>query len=142
MPIPECWDSLLINGTDIREWGWITSAEGLLGTGPSKGDVIEQDWRDGAIWQQGPKGTYSFDVPVVLNSGAQDTNLGNLRALQAFTGQQVTLTRRLTVNGAQIAETCQAVLVNAVQVRWDFRRRSRIDCVLVFQNLSAGWSPA
>jgi hypothetical protein len=140
MPIVDCFNTLLINGTDIRTWAYITNAEGLLGNAPQKGDLIEQDWVAGAIWQKGPKGTYSFDVPVVMKSRVQTEALAQLRALQAFVGDQYTLTRRLTVNSVDVTETCQAVMINAVSVTWNFANRERLDALLLFQNLSAGWA--
>lgn len=133
-------DSLLINGTDIQTWAAVTDASGLLSNGPQKGDLIEGDWTAGAIWQQGPKGLYSFPVPVIMRSSQQDVAFGQLRALQAFVGTQVTLTRRLVVDGATVNETCQAVMTAAVQVDWDLSRRAQLRAVLVWQNLSGGWS--
>lgn len=137
MPITAtCTETLLINGTDIQTWCAITSAEGLLTNPPQRGDIIEQAWTDGAIWQKGPKGTYSFDVPVIMRSDQQDVALGQLRALQAFVGDQVTLTRRLTVNGVVVNEACQAVMASATRVVWNFRQRKQIRAILIFQSLS------
>ena len=136
MPIDPCFSTLLINGVDVRTWGYVTSAEGLLSNGPQKGDLLEFDFADGAVWVKGPKGPYTFDVPLVMKSRVQDVALGQLRALQALVGDQKTLTRRLTVNGANVSETCQAVMASAVQVNWNFANRARVDCVLVWQALS------
>jgi hypothetical protein len=130
-----CWNSILINGTDIRTWGYVMSAEGLLSEAPAKGDLVERDFADGAVWQPGPRGPYTFEVPVMMRSRVTDVALGQLRDLQAFIGVQVTLTRRLTVDGVDIAETCQAVMVSAPRVVWDFSNRQRIDCVTVWQAL-------
>ena len=135
-----CTDTLLINGTDVQTWAAITNADGLLSNAPQRADIIEQDWTAGAIYQAGPKKTYTFDVPVIMRSSQQDVALGQLRALQAYVGTQVTLTRRLVVNGATVNETCQAVMVNAVQVQWDFTRRAQVRAVLVFQQLSGVWA--
>lgn len=135
-----CWETLLVDGVDLQTYGWIVSAEGLLATGPYRGDLILQDWVPGAIWQPGPRDTYSFEVPVLMTSPQQDIALGRLRAIQAWQGDQKTLTRRLTVYGTEISETCQAVMVNAVQVSWDFGQRSKVGAVLVWQNLTGGWS--
>jgi hypothetical protein len=79
-------------------------------------------------------------VPVVLNSRFQDVALGKLRTIQSWQGDQKTLTRRLTVDGVEIEETMEAVMVSAPQVVWDFSRRARIGCVLVFQSLSGVWT--
>ena len=133
-------DTLLINGTDIQTWCAITSAEGLLSNAPQKGDLIEQDWVDGAIWQKGPKAAYTFEVPVIMRSSNQSYAFAQLRALQAMVGDQKTLTRRLVINTTTVDETCQAVMANAVQVGWDFSRRAQIRAVLVWQNLSGGWA--
>jgi hypothetical protein len=140
MPILPCFNTLLINSEDIRTWAYITSAEGLLSAAPQKGDLLEFDFVDGAGWVKGPKGPYTFEVPVVMTSRQQDVALGQLRALQSFVGDQVTLTRQLTVNGSDISETCQAVMASAVHVSWNFSNRPRIDAVMVFQNLSGSWS--
>lgn len=137
-----CWQTALINGVDIREWAYITDASGLISNGPQKGDIIEQDWLPGAIWQKGPKGTYSFPVPVIMVSREEDVAQGQLHDLQAFVGDQVTLTRRLTRRGVDVAETCQAVMASAVQVSWDFDRRQQLRAALVWQQLSGVWSPA
>jgi hypothetical protein len=134
-----CWEDLLVDGVSLQSLGLIVSAEGLLSTGPTKGDLILQDWTPGAIWQQGPPDTYSFEVPVVMKSRLQDVAIGMLRTLQSWQGTKRTLIRRLTVDGVQIEETCQAVIVSAPQVVWDFRERQKISCVLVFQNLSGVW---
>jgi len=133
-----CWNTLLIEGTDVRTWGEISSAEGLLTNAPARGDLIEQDWVVGAIWQAGPAGAYTFDVPLILSAATQDARLGDLRALQAYVGTQVTLTRRLTVDGADIDDTCEAVLVNAQPV-WDFSTRNIMRAILMFQALT-GWT--
>lgn len=131
-----CTDTLLINGTDIQTWCAITSAEGLLSNPPQRGDLIEQDWTAGAIWQPGPKDAWTFDVPIIMRSSQQDIALGQLRALQAYVGTQVTLTRRLVVAGAVVNETCQAVMINSPQVQWDFSRRAQVRAVLLFQGLT------
>jgi hypothetical protein len=135
MPITNCFDTLLINSVDIRTWAYITNAEGLLSRAPQKGDLIEQDWVAGAIWQKGPKAAFTFEVPVVMKSRQQDVALGQLRALQAMVGDQKALTRRLTVNGVEVSETMQAVMANAVQIGWQFSSRARVDAVLVWQAL-------
>ena len=44
-------------------FGCIEDWSGILSEGPISGDIIEQDWVDGAIWQQRCAKTYSFDVP-------------------------------------------------------------------------------
>lgn len=131
-----CWNTLLIEGTDVREYGEILSAEGLLGNGPIRADIISMDWLPGAIAQIGPRGTYTFEVPLILTGGTQDVRLGNLRQVQAWQGTQVTLTRRLTVDGADIDDTCEAVMVSAPQVQWDFGSRAAIRVILIFQVLS------
>lgn len=131
---------LLVSGTSLSTLALITSWEGILSDGPTRGDIIEQDWLPGALWQPGPAGTYSFEVPVTMLSHTPDVAIGQLRTIQGWKGVQRTLTRQITVNGVAVSETCAAVMVNAVQVRWDLKLRSKIDAVLVFQNLSGGWS--
>lgn len=133
-------DTLLIDGTDVQTWCAITDASGLISNGPQRGDLIEADWAAGATWQPGEKAAYTFDVPVIMRSSQQDVAFGQLRALQAFVGAEVTLTRRLVVNGATVNETCQAVMVNAVEVQWDFTARAQLRAALIFQQLSGAWS--
>lgn len=137
------WQTLIVGGAggaDIATLAHITSFEGILSTGPVGGDLIEFDWTPGAVWQPGAARTYSFEVPVTMLSHDPDTALKQLRTMQGWVGVQRTLTRRLTVDGVDIAETCQAVLASAIAVRWDFRIRGKIDATLVVQNLSGGWS--
>lgn len=129
-------NTLLINGADVQTWAAIVSAEGLLSNPPIRADILEQDWVAGALVQIGPKKTWTFEVPLICRSSQQDIALGQLRALQAFTGTQVTLTRRLVVNGATVNETCQAIMINSPQVVWDFARRAQIRAVLLFQGLT------
>lgn len=129
-------DTLLVNGVDLQTVCAITSAEGLLSNPPQKGDVIEMDWVDGAVYQKGPKGPYTMEVPVIMRASQQDVALGQLRTLQAMVGDQKTLTRRLVVNGVTINESCEAVMVNAPQIRWDFRKRAQIHAVLIWQVLT------
>jgi hypothetical protein len=129
-------NTLLIDGVDVQTWAAITSAEGLLSDPPQRADIIEQDWTAGAIYQAGPKKTWQFEVPIIMRSSQQDVALGQLRALQSMVGTQKTLTRRLVVNGATVNETCQAVMVNAVQVQWSFAARSQIRAVLQWQGLT------
>lgn len=129
-------DTLLIDGTDVQAWAAITNAEGLLSNPSQKGDVIEQEGADGAIWQKGPRGPWTFEVPIIMRSSQQDVAFGQLRALQAYVGNQVTLTRRLVVDGATIDESCQAVMANSVQISWDFSRRAQLRAVLIWQGLT------
>jgi len=136
-----CTDTLLIDGVDIQTWAAVTSAEGLLTNPPQRYDLIEQDWTAGAIVQIGPKKTWQFEVPIICRSSQQDVALGQLRALQAMVGDQKTLTRRLVVNGATVNETCEAVMVNAVQVQWSFAARAQVRAVLVWQGLTP-WASA
>ena len=134
------WHTLLVDGVDVTTLAHITSFEGVLSDGPTRGDLIEFDFTAGAVWQPGAAGTYSFDVPLTMLSHTPDVALGQLRTIQGWKGVQRTFTRRVTVNGVDVAETCQGVLVSAVQVAWDYRIRSKISAVMVVQNLSGGWS--
>lgn len=137
----DCWETLICDGIDLQSLGWIVSAEGLLSTGPRKGDLIEMDWQAGAIWQPGPRDTYSFDVPLVLSSKFQDVALGRLRTIQAMQGTAHQLIRRLTVDGEQIEEYCDAVMISAPRVDWDFKKRSQIMVICIFQSLTGYWIP-
>ena len=136
-----CWEDLHVDGVPLSDYAWIVSAEGLLSTGPSRGDLIELDFQPGAVWQPGPAGTHLFEVPVVMNTPVQDVALGKLRIIQSWEGVQRTLVRRLTVDGVQISDTCQAVMASATRVVWDFRQRGKVGAVLSFQALTP-WTPA
>ena len=137
-----CSETILVDDVDLSQWALITSAEGLLSTPPVGGDLIEMDWTPGAQWQQGVAQTYSFDVPMVINSRVQTTQLAYYEAVVAAckAGQQVVLKRKITVGGVPVVDSCQAVLSNAVRIQWDFRTRGLFGIVLVWQNLSGGWT--
>lgn len=133
-----CWD-LAIDGTWLAGVADIMDPSGLLSDAGSKGDLIEFDFQPGAVWQAGPRETYSFDVPVEL-VGDREQALTTMRSLQAKVGQQVTLTRRTSDAGVVRDETCDAVMVNAITVAWPTEDHAPKTAVLVFQQLSGAWS--
>lgn len=133
-------DTVKWNGTDVQTYADIASMEGILAAGPTRGDLITLDWQPGAVWQAGPPDTYTMDLPLVMKSNDDGVAIQQLRAVQAWRGTQGVLTRVVTVGAAQVTEVCDAVIVNAVEVQWDFDGRNLVGCVLVIQNLSGGWA--
>jgi hypothetical protein len=132
-----CWQTMLIDGHDVQDYAYITSVEGLWSNGPFKGDLIEQDWRDGALWRGGPRAPHTFEVPLLMRDDlSEGQRTHQLRWLQAWEGQTVTLTRRLVDGLADVSETCQAVVASAVQIDWNFESRRFMRAVMVFQTLS------
>lgn len=130
----------LIDTTDVQDNAHITDWSGILSDGPTRGDLIEKDYVPGAVWQPGPAGTYSYDVPVTMKSHTHDVAVGQLRTLQALKGVQRTFSRTLLVNGVSTTETHEGVIISAVQVSNDLRVKNKIDAMLIIQNLSGGWS--
>lgn len=133
-----CWD-LAIDGDWLAGTADIMDPSGLLSDAGAKGDLIEFDFQPGAVWQAGPRETYSFDVPVEF-VGDRETALLELRALQAKVGALVTLTRRTSDAGVTRDETCQAVMVNAITVTWPTEDEQPKTAVLIFQQLDGGWT--
>lgn len=129
-------DTLLIGSTDVQTYADIADFSGVLQDGPQRGDLIELDGVAGAVWVPGPKGTYSFAVPVIMQSDDEDTAMGQLVALQALVGTQYTLTR------TNDYATCEAVMTAAIEVGWNLEARNLLEGVLVFQNLSGTWAGA
>jgi hypothetical protein len=131
--------TLIVDGVDLSTTALITSFEGILRTAPTRGDLIEFDWQAGAVWQPGPSEAYSFEVPLVMREQTPDKAVADLRAIQGLRGRQVTVQRVTLEDGVEVTEECEAVITAAIDVSWDFRERSKVGCVLVFQNLSGGW---
>lgn len=134
-----------VNSTDIETLGCLQSLDGIYSEGPVRGDIIEQDWRPGAIWQRGEPATYSFDVPLALRS----PNLAYphlydplwvIDVIKTWRGPVLTLERRVPLAGGSgfRRETCQAVLVSQLQPT--VLGAKFITVPLVFQNLSGTWA--
>lgn len=133
-------DALLINGTDIYPYARVSGElSGLLDTGPAGGDLIEMDWRPGAVWQAGPPAAYTFDVPLLMAHEDEPSAIADLRWLQAWIGQEITLTTRITEGTAQVERSCRAVIVNVIP-SLSFTSRNLLDVTLRVQNLDGGWS--
>lgn len=126
-------------------FGCIEDWSGLLSEGPIGGDIIQQDWVDGAIWQEGPNKTYSFDVPfTVLVSDPIDPNIhdaltGGIFRLKQYRGPLLTMRRDFYDNSGLLDRRDQAlgVLVTDLALKVSIGRI--ISTVAVFQNLSGGW---
>jgi hypothetical protein len=121
---------------DIQQFGDITNAEGLLSTGPKRGDLITFDWEDGAEWQPGPLGPYSFEVPIVMKGATLGERLYNLLTYSQMLGAVLHLERIQFAGAAgEVHHHCLAVVSSAIRVNWDLRRRTFLSIVVVFQVL-------
>lgn len=133
-----CDKTLLIwNGAaweDIQDTAHITNASGIMSDAPSSGDLIAQDWSDVAVWQQGPRAPWSFDVPLLMrNTGSENDALVQLLHIQSFVGTGVRQLRRVTpLTGTH---EVQGVFVSATQVEWELDRRAWVRAVMVVQAL-------
>lgn len=130
-------DTLIIEGVDVQTYADISDFSGVLMDGPQRGDLVEFDFVAGAEWVAGPKGTYSFPVPLIMQSDDEDVAMGQLASLQAMVGTQVTLLR-VAAGGY---DTCEAVMTAAIEVGWNLDARNLLEAVLMFQNLSGTWTP-
>jgi hypothetical protein len=127
--------------------GCIEDWSGILSEGPVAGDIIEQDWVSGAFWQEGPKKTYSFDVPFTalvtdtVNPNIWESYLAGIDVLKAFRGPLLTLRREFfSKTGARVRrEQAAGVLVTDLAVKVGIGRV--ISTVAVFQQLSGAWAP-
>jgi hypothetical protein len=135
-------ETLHIGGTNLSTTAHITSWDGILMEGPTRGDLIELDFADGAVWQGTAKGTYSFEVPLVMKSQDVPTAVGHAKAIQALRGTQGTITRVYTTGAGTVTETCTGIVTDALPLDWDLSVRSRVGLVLIIQNLSGEWTAA
>lgn len=133
-----------VNSVDIESYGCITSWDGILSEGPVKGDVIEQDWLPGAIWQQGPPKVYSFEVPIafkpsdIVNPELYSAVLA-LDAIKTWRGPLLTLERRVPISATtHRRQTASGVLVSDLNPRVQAGRFANV--TLVFQQLSGIWA--
>jgi hypothetical protein len=128
--------------------GCVEDWSGLLSEGPIGGDIIEQDWVDGAIWQRGPNKTYSFDVPfTALTMDTINPNIwqsygagvSGIDVLKTFRGPLLTLRREFYDKTGVLARREQAagVLVTDLAMKVGIGRVINSTCV--FQNLSGKW---
>lgn len=135
-----------IEGTDVSTLGCITSWDGILSEGPINADIIEQDWRDGATYQQGRPKVYSFDVPLSFYTDVLSPELADaitaLATIKTWRGPVLNVERRLPkrVGGVitTVREIAEAVLVSDLQVRVQAGRFA--STTLIFQNLDGRWT--
>lgn len=135
--------TIKVDGVDLSTWAHITSWEGILLDPPIAGDLIRMDWQPGAVWQPGPPDVYSFEVPLVMKAQNPAESVNQLRAVQAAAkpGVQVTITREYDDHpSGTVTETCTAVCTGQAPITWDLTQRAILGVVLIFQNLSGGWS--
>jgi hypothetical protein len=129
--------------TDI---GCIEDWAGILSEGAIGGDIIEQDWVDGAIWQQGMHKTYSFDVPFTalvsdaINPNIWDSYDHGIDVLKTFRGPLLTLRREFFDSAGTLARREQAagVLVTDLAMKVGIGRV--LNTVAIFQQLSGKWT--
>jgi len=132
-------------------FGCIEDWSGILSEGPIAGDIIEQDWVPGAIWQRGPAKTFSFDVPFTAlvstptNPNIWDSYSNGMAALKLYRGPLLTLRREFydTVGTRVMREQAAGVLVTDLAMKVGIGRVLNTACV--FQHLSGEWlevSPA
>lgn len=114
----------------------IADFSGVLLDGSSRGDLIVLANQPGAVWEPGPKGTYTFDIPVIFLTDDEDTAIGHLQTVQALEGVQDTMVR--TVAGDDWE--AEGVLIQVV-VFWDLNARNLVEATLIFQNLDGTWTP-
>ena len=133
-----------VNGTEISTLACVTSWDGIMSEGPIRGDVIEQDWLPGAIWQQGPAKVYSFEVPIafrpsnVVNPELYDAVVA-LDTIKTWRGPLLALERWLPVSSTILRrQTASGILVSDLNPRVQAGRFATV--TLVFQNTSGVWS--
>ena len=130
-------DRFYVGTTDVETIACITSFDGIFSEGPYGGDLLEFDWVPGAIWVQGPKRTYTFDVPLSLSGPTYpDTQLA-LSTIKGWRGTPLTLTRKYYSGLTLKSETCSAVLVSELNPTFQLLRFGIVP--LLFQNLTGGW---
>lgn len=135
-----------VNSVDIETLGCVESWDGILAEGPIRGDVIEQDWVDGAIWQQGKVKTYSFEVPLTFHTNVVNPLLADailaLDTIKTWRGPLLNFERRVPNNPADVTsyrrQTSQGVLVSDLAPRVQAGRF--VSVTLVFQNTKAVWT--
>ena len=128
--------------------GCIENWAGILSEGPIGGDIIEQDWVDGAIWQQGPNKTYSFDVPFTalvsdtVNPNVWDSYDHGIDVLKTFRGPLLTLRREFFDSTGALVRREQAagVLVTDLSLQVGIGRV--LSTSAIFQNMSGKWVAA
>ena len=127
-------------------FGSVGDWSGILSEGPVKGDLIEFDYVDGAMWQQGPRSIYSFDVPYTsLNADpACQPNLWDsyqgVNSLRSYQGPLLTMRRIFfDKDGVEVRrDQAFGVLVNDLPVTSIEGRI--LQSVAVFQNTSGSWT--
>lgn len=135
-------ETLHIGGTNLSTTAHITSWEGILTEGPTRGELIELDFVAGAVWQGTLAGAYQFDVPLVMKSQDVPTAVAHAKAIQALRGTVTTVTRVYTTSAGTVTETCQGIVSDALPLVWDLRQRNKIGLLLTITNLSGGWTAA
>jgi len=138
--ITGAWTDFDLNIGCIEDWA------GILSEASISGDIIAQDWVDGAIWQQGPKKTYSFDVPFTalvsdaVNPNVWDSYSHGIDVLKTFRGPLLTLRREFFSSaGTRVRrEQAAGMLVTDLAMKVGIGRVLSSTCV--YQNLSGKWT--
>lgn len=135
------WETVLVDGVDLSTIATIEDMAGVLASAPTSGDPIDIPGRQGAVFVPGEYESYSFDVPLAIigeTSGELNANLATLLALIDTRTAPVTVTRRITVGTATVADSCSCVVTGTVQPSTAGRRALRM--VVSFQNLDGDWT--
>jgi hypothetical protein len=141
-------DPVVPSGTWVdfdTNFGCIEDWSGLLSEGPIGGDIIEQDWTEGALWQQGVSKTYSFDVPFTalvgnaVNPNIWDSYHNGIFRLKQYRGPLLTMRRDIYDDTGVLMERVQAVGVLVTDLSMKVGIGRVLSSVAVFQNLSGGW---
>jgi len=134
--------TLLIGAFDLATVAVIENWDGLLDTGPPKGDLLEFDFAGGAVWvPAGVSDAYTMVVLIVMTADSEDAAVADVLALGAYLGVEVTLTRRTLLDGVLTDHTCRAVMTSR-PTQWDLTYLGRVPVTLTWQNLDGGWTPA
>jgi hypothetical protein len=131
-------DRFYVNAVDVETVGCITSFDGIFSEGPISGDLLSFDWVDGALWVQGPRKTYTFDVPLSLTGPDFPDTQASLDIIKTWRGTPLTLTRKYYSGLTLKSETCSAVLVSELNPTFQLLRFGLVP--LIFQNLSGKWT--
>jgi len=134
-------ETFKIAGTDLSTSAHIVSWDGILMKAPTRGDLIELDFVAGAVWQQGPVGSYDFEIPLVMKSQDPGTAVAQARTIQALATGAITTFRREFYNGTTfVMETCSGVINQAIPLDWVLMMRSKVGMVLICTNLDGVWA--
>ena len=133
-------DTVLIDGVDVQTVADIASLDGILSEPPSRVELVELDFTPGAVPILGPRAAYAYDLPLVMKANDENTALAQLQTVKSWAGKVITVTRKVTVGGAQQTATHQGLISDTIIPEWDFDARNLIGVVLTVWNVDGGWT--